>query len=348
MVYKLSRRIVVKFGGSSLKNSFGEALELVQHLRENNSVVVVVSALKGVTDSLLELSRSHEPRILDEMERLHERAARRVGADISGYFRELEFILENPEMFPSRDAWKDHILSFGERLSAELFSRALEGKGIPSVPVDAFHVVEARGRFGCGEVDIERTAEKIHLIERLLENGMVPVVTGFLGNRGGFRITLGRGGSDYTASVMGLLLNARAVAVMSDVSGIYTADPKLVRDAFLIPFVSYHEASMASALGMKALHEKAVEPLQDRIPLILGKTSSWKLGTLISRTGSGWPIIVHRELEERAEISVINTTEIPGIGGYRVSRRGSHYVCFSVDKSELSHALNEIHEVIFG
>jgi len=348
VVYKLSRRIVVKFGGSSLKNSFGEAAELVQHLGENNSVVVVVSALKGVTDRLLELSRNRDPCILDEMERLHERVARRVGADISGYFEELEFVLKNPETFPSPDAWKDHLLSFGERLSAELFSRALEGKGIPSVPVDAFHVVEARGRFGYGEVDIEKTAEKIHLIERILENGMVPVVTGFLGNRSGFRITLGRGGSDYTASLMGLLLNAKAVAVMSDVSGIYTADPKLVKDAFLIPFVSYHEAAMASALGMKALHEKAVEPLQDRIPLILGKTSSWKLGTLISRVGFGWPIIAHRELEERAEISLISTTEIPEIRGYRVSKRGSGYVCFSVDKSELNHALNEIHEVIFG
>ncbi len=345
VIYKLSRRIVVKFGGSSVRDSFNEALELVQYLRENNSVVVVVSALKGVTDKLLALSKTGDERLFEEIRRIHEEISRKVGADLEHYFRELESILQNPGKFPSKRAYTDHVLSFGERISAELFSKAMQDEGVRAVPVDAFHIIEAYGEFGNGKVDMKGSTKRMQLLEKILERGEIPVVTGFLGNKNGLRITLGRGGSDYTAAVIGAMLNARAVAIMSDVNGIYTADPRLVKSARLIPFLSYGEALTASKLGMKALHERTIEPLMNRIPLILGNTQRWKLGTLVSSISSGFPLIVHRELKEKAEVSIINAVRIPGIE-YPVVKKGANYVSLLVEKQELVRVLNEIHEVV--
>ncbi len=349
MIYKLSRRVVVKFGGSSVRDSFDEALELVQYLKENSDVVLVVSALKGVTDMLIALAEDRKIEILEKLKRIHEGIAAELDVEIQPYLKELDFMLKHPEIFSSQGAYVDHIASFGERLAAEFFSKALQDRGIPAIPVDAFYIIEAYGRFGNAEVDLRRTAKRIWLLKRILKKGKVPVVTGFLGNYNGFRTTLGRGGSDYTATIIASLLNAKAVAIMSDVNGIYTADPRLVKDVLIIPFVSYEEALMASRLGMKALHERTIEPVMNRLPLILGKTSEWKLGTLISGISSKLPIIVHRIVNtSKAEISVVSTAEIPQIRGYQISKKDRYYVSFLVDKEDLSSALNEIHEVVLN
>ncbi|MBO8173764.1 MAG: aspartate kinase [Thermococcus sp.] len=350
MIYKLSAksRVVIKFGGSSVRDSFSEALGLVQKFYEGNEVVIVLSALKGVTDLLLKLAESKSPEILGEFEEIHLRAIEKLGIElnIENEIKELKFVLGNEEMFPSREAYIDHVLSFGERLSVKLFSKALEDEGIRSAPVDAFYLIETNGNFGNAEVDLKKTKEKIWTIEKLLKTGRVPVVTGFLGNFNGLRTTLGRGGSDYTASVLGYLLNARAVLIMSDVKGIYTADPRIVKNARIIPFISYDEALIASRLGMKALHERTIEPIKDRVPLILGKTSEWKLGTLVSDISFKMPIITYKIFRDTAKIGVIGTSCVDV--EYSIAERGDGYVCFLVDRNELEEALNEIHEVVLN
>lgn len=350
MIYKLSvkSRVVIKFGGSSVRDSFSEALKLVQKFHEGNEVAIVLSALKGVTDLLLKLAESKNPEILEELEEIHLRAIEKLGIELSieNEIKELRFILENEKRFPNRKAYVDHVLSFGERLSVKLFSKALEDEGIKSAPLDAFYLIETDGNFGNAEVDLKKTKDKIWTIERLLKKGKIPVVTGFLGNFNGFRTTLGRGGSDYTASVLGYLLNARAVLIMSDVKGIYTADPRIVKNARIIPFISYEEALIASRLGMKALHERTIEPIKDRIPLILGKTSEWRLGTLISDISFKMPIITYRTFGDTAKIGVVGTSYVDT--EYPIVEQGRDFVCFLVERDNLEAALNEIHEVVLN
>ncbi|MCO6040582.1 aspartate kinase [Thermococcus alcaliphilus] len=347
MIYKLSR-IVVKFGGSSIRNSFEDALELVQKFWEEKSeVVVVLSALKGVTDLLLELAERKSPELLEEFTNIHLATAEKFGVniDIEEELKELRFVLKNERAFPSKKAYTDHVFSFGERLSVKLFSSTLNERGIESAPIDAFYLIETNGNFGNAEVNLEKTKNNLWMLEELLKAGKVPVVTGFLGKFNSLRTTLGRGGSDYTASVLGRLLNARAVLIMSDVKGIYTANPRIVKNAKVIPFVSYDEALIASKLGLKALHERAIEPVKNRVPLIFGRTNKWRLGTLVSNFTLKIPLITYKIIGEKAKIGVIGAScSVP----YPVVEQKEEYTCFIVDRVELEEVLNEIHEVIFG
>lgn len=351
MIYKLSAkpRIVIKFGGSSVRDSFSEALGLVKKLHDGNEVVVVLSALKGVTDSLLHLANNKDEKIIQEIAEKHEKVIEQLGVDLNveRFFLELRQVLRSERSFPNREAFIDHVLSFGERLSVKIFTEALRNRGIESVPVDAFHIIRTDNNFGNANVDFRETANRVKALETLLKEGKVPVVTGFLGGYKSFRTTIGRGGSDYTASILGSLLNARTVLIMSDVEGIYTADPRIVRKAKLIPFVSYDETLIASRLGMKALHERTIEPVKDKIPIILGKTSNWKLGTLVSDIKSGMPIITYKVIDENfARIGVVGSDEIEF--NAKVCDKGKNWICFLVRREELEDALNELHEVILN
>ncbi|USH00019.1 aspartate kinase [Thermococcus argininiproducens] len=350
MIYKLSnKRIVVKFGGSSIKDSFREALEFVLKLHEENEVVVVLSALRGVTDALLGLAESKDKSVIGKIARKHSILADESGVDcdiLEPLFVELECVLKNERRFPNKGAFIDHVLSFGERLSVIIFANALENSGIRSEVVDALHVIKTDDNFGNAAVDFSGTAKRIKLIEKLLNEGKVPVVTGFLGGYKGLRTTLGRGGSDYTATILGSLLEARAVLIMSDVRGIYTADPRIVKDAKLLPFVSYEEALNASALGMRALHEKSICPVMGRLPVILGKTDSYRLGTFVSDISAEVPILTYKPVNENfACIGVVGLREVNF--NAPIYKKGKNWISFLVKREELENSLNDLHEVIF-
>lgn len=350
VIYKLSnKRIVVKFGGSSIRDSFKEALRLVLKLYEGNEVVVVLSALKGVTDALLHLAESKDESTIEEIAERHERLANKIGVDpgsVESLLDELEQVLGNEGGFINKKAFIDHVLSFGERLSVNLFVNALKNLGVESEAVDAFHIIRTDNSFGNAKVDFSETAKRVRALGDLLGQGKIPVVTGFLGGYKSFRTTLGRGGSDYTATILGSLLEARAVLIMSDVEGIYTADPKMVKDAKLIPFVSYEEVLTASMLGMKALHERAIEPVKGKIPIILGKTNKQRLGTLISKINAGIPVLTYKLINENfASIGIVGVNEVNF--NAQTYMRGRNWICFLVQREELENALNAIHEVIF-
>ena len=350
MIYKLfNRRIVVKFGGSSIGNSFREALQLVLKLHKGNDVVVVLSALKGVTDALLHLAESKDESAMEEIAEKHERLASKSGIDLDSVeilLAELEQALRNEKGFPNKKAFIDHILSFGERLSVNLFVNALKNSRIESEAIDAFHIIRTDNSFGNAKVDFSETAKRVKVLEDLLKQNKVPVVTGFLGGYKSFRTTLGRGGSDYTATILGSLLEARAVLIMSDVKGIYTADPKIVKDAKLLSFASYEEVLTASLLGMKALHERAIEPVKGKIPVILGKTNNRRLGTLVSDINAGMPILTYKIINENlASIGIVGVNEVKFNG--RIYKRGRNWICFLVRREELENTLNAVHEVIF-
>ena len=350
MIYKLSnKRVVVKFGGSSIGDSFKKAVELVLKLHEENEVVVVLSALKGVTDALLDLAESKDESIIEEIAKKHEKLANKSKIDLNSVeilLAELEQVLRNEKSFPNKKAFIDHVLSFGERLSVNLFVNALKNSGIEGEAIDAFHIIRTDNSFGNAKVDLGETAKRVKVLEDLLKQNKVPVVTGFLGGYKSFRTTLGRGGSDYTATILGSLLEARAVLIMSDVKGIYTADPKIVRDARLLPFASYEEVLTASMLGMKALHERAIEPVKGKIPIILGKTNNQRLGTLISKINAGMPILAYKIINENlASIGIVGVNEVNL--NAQIYKRGRNWICFLVRREELENTLNAIHEVIF-
>ncbi len=335
VIEKLS---VVKFGGSSVKNHFWSALKLVEYLLDGGRLVVVVSALRGVTEKLLRLSEWPDWDVYESIVLEHSIIADRLGAEIDPLLRELEAAVARRRYDP---VWRDYILSFGERLSAVLLAQALKNEGIPAVSVDAWSVLMLKGNFGSAEVDFERSLP--HAVKlREAARDTVPVVTGFIGNLNGRVATLGRGGSDYTASALGRLLDARAVLIMSDVRGIYTADPRLVPGARLFHFISRERALLAAKLGMKALHPRTLEPI-DGIPLILGKTEDWRLGTLVSDFGDEWPIVTYRTEGEMAHIFVVGVEEVPGWHG----KRGSGYFSITVEREELAPVLREIHGVVF-
>lgn len=328
---------VVKFGGSSIRDSFWSALKLVEYLYESSNLVVVVSALRGVTEDLLLLAATRDREVLERISHQHLRLASRVGAEVENLLSELEKALN----LPKTPEAEEYILSFGERLSAEIFAKALQNEGIEAVPIDARNVLMLRGCLGNAGVDYYASAPYVRKLGELAEEA-VPVVTGFIGNLRGKTATLGRGGSDYTASAIGAILGANAVLIMSDVEGIYTADPRLVPRAKLIPFLSRERALIAAKLGMKALHPKTLEPLNG-IPLFLGKTETWRLGTLVAEFGEEWPIVVHRVRNGFGEIAVVGRGYVRG---FTPVERGWNYSLFRVPVEELPDAVNEIHEVV--
>jgi aspartate kinase len=262
--------LVMKFGGTSVGSpgALGNALDLVRRAAEREPAVVVVSALAGVTDSLLHFAR--EPgRRADLAPRIAERHR--------ALSREME--LPDSLLAPLLDEWgaevraagdlaldarlQDRILAFGERLSAALFAASLEQHGIAARPVHAGDagLLTDEG-FGAAHPLPEAYAR---LREGLRTDGGVPIVTGFLGRTAaGDTTTLGRGGSDFTAAILGAALGAREIQIWTDTSGLLSADPRIVPEARPVPRLSFKEASELAYFGAKVLHPKTLLPAVER------------------------------------------------------------------------------------
>jgi aspartokinase/homoserine dehydrogenase 1 len=274
-----------KFGGASLADAAGiaRAVAIVEAQRPA-PLVVVVSALAGVTDSLLEIASQAVLGEADDVRKraaaLHERhltVARELLpsgdrrkdtlAAIDETFAELEQIAAGlvivRELTPRTT---DYLVARGERLSARLVSAALDQAGCPVALVDALEVVRSDGTFGSASPDLaltDRSARRV--LGPLLKRGVVPVVPGFIaGTPDGQLATLGRGGSDLTATLLGRALGAREVSLWKDVPGMLTADPRMVPDARVIPQLHLREAAELAYYGAKVLHPRALIPLARR------------------------------------------------------------------------------------
>ena len=243
--------IIVKFGGSVLEDekAVAQAAALVRDTIERGiGVVVVVSALKGVTDQLVALSKKL-----------------------------------NPEMDP---ALADELLSSGERTSARLMAGALSGHGISSVVVDPDSpywpvVTDARHLDANPLIEASRGRAQERLLP-LLSEGKVPVVCGFLGKtEDGKTTTLGRGGSDTTAVLLGNILNAKEVVLIKDVEGVYSSDPDKVTNPQFIESLNGEEAEMLAAGGAKFLHVKALRYQGSGIRIRVTSLEKLHAGTVI-------------------------------------------------------------------
>jgi len=299
----------MKFGGSSVGDgkSVRHVAELVKNsAKAGNSLVVVVSAMSGVTDSLIEVTgkavSGDQKTVAEFVEALatrHKNAAKeairkeallkRVLPEVDGLVEELERVLISVSYL--REATprsQDYILSFGEKLSTIILRAALEDAGLKA---KSFTGGEA------GIVTDDHFSEAIPLMnvtslqvrERvgpLLERGEVPVVTGFIAwTQDGLTTTLGRGSSDYTATILGTSLGVDEVWIWTDVDGLMTADPKIEPLAKTIPSISYAEAMEMAYFGAKVMHPRALEPaIEKEVPVRIKNAFAPKgEGTLIVR-----------------------------------------------------------------
>ena len=287
----------MKFGGTSVKDgsSILHCAKLVKRYANDNEIVVVVSAMAGVTDALLnvaekccvERSHGHIKLFVADMMKRHYEAVEtavkneeiksKVYSILSSLFDELEKVLLGISYLGElTNRSRDYILSFGERLLAPIFSATLISLGVNSVALtggDAGVVTDRNfGRAKPLSKAYELIQKRIEPLIRI--NKIVPVVTGFIGTtEDGIITTLGRGGSDLTATLIASAINADEVWLWKEVDGIMTADPKIVPNARVIPEISYQEAMELSHFGAKILHPKALEPvIKKRIPVRIKNT----------------------------------------------------------------------------
>lgn len=280
---------ILKFGGSSVATParIQSVIEIVKpYLRED--VAVVFSAFGGVTDVLIQISRLalegnlEYKTTLAEIERRHLDAVRAlVGvqkqssilAQVKFTINELEDVLHGVYLVKERTPRTlDYIMSFGERLSNYIIAEAFKDSGVEAEFLDARRVVRTDANFGYAKVDFETTNTQIR--EHFSRQKALQIITGFIGtSETGETTTLGRSGSDYTAAIFAGALQASDLEIWTDVDGMMTADPRLVKKAFTVPQMSYEEAMELSHFGAKVIFPATMQPaMVNHIPIWIKNT----------------------------------------------------------------------------
>lgn len=293
---------VLKFGGSSVATPerINSVIDILQSYYERGEkFTVVFSAFGGITDSLISISEKAAKADLSYQEdftafsKRHLAAVEalivsdkkeKVIADLEENHEVLKNLLNG--VFLVREAstrTMDYVLSFGERNSAFIISRALQERGINANYLDARNIIQTDKNFGSANVNFEKTYDNIYNYYR--QHPEIQIVTGFIASdKGGLTTTLGRGGSDYTASLLAAGLKAEIIEIWTDVNGVLTSDPRKVSKAFTIPKMTYAEAMEMSHFGAKVIYPPTLQPaLQSKIPLRIKNTFNPDFeGTLVN------------------------------------------------------------------
>ncbi|MCX7909765.1 MAG: lysine-sensitive aspartokinase 3 [Ignavibacteria bacterium] len=291
--------IVSKFGGTSVadSNAIQKVLSILKQKEEQT--FVVVSAFSKITDSLVDISNNLRNRNfsiiqgkVDEIFYRHFHTAKELGVLplVSDYLEEkknkVNLLIDALKILGEISPRSvDLLLSFGELLSSFIIYNFLKINSLEVLYVDPREIIVTDSNFNCADVDFEQTEEKLKKL--MSENGNYKffITGGFVGSTlEGFTTTLGRGGSDYSASVIASLLGASQLEIWTDVDGIMTTDPNLVPSAKLLDVVSYKEASEMAIFGAKVLHPKTIFPaIEKNIPVYVRNTFNPNCnGTLIS------------------------------------------------------------------
>ncbi len=294
---------VFKFGGTSVQNPdrIRRVVRLVTASSGNSRRIVVVSALGGVTDLLIRAvddrlsRRGNHTSVVAGLRERHAAAAdivvppeerNAVLAHLDVGWKELEDLLEGVGLLGEcTPRTKDTILSLGERASAPLVACAFRAAGHDAVALDARTFIRTDTAFGEANVASEQTMRLITAAINGLPHDTVGVVTGFIGSsEDGQTTTLGRSGSDYTATILGRALRAERVEIWTDVDGVLSADPQDVPEAFTLSRLSYTEAAEMAYFGARVLHPRTMRPVQEHgIPLLIKNSLNPEApGTLIS------------------------------------------------------------------
>ena len=329
---------VFKFGGTSLGSAerIAQAAQLVRRQTAIGQVVVVVSAMAGVTEDLIRAAAAasrHETELWQRLgERMHEKHLRTCRELLSGE----ELALAESAVATARATFTDFcsgfslvnevtprsldsLSSLGEVLAATILAATLREAGLSAEAVDATQVIITDDHFGNASPLLEPSRQRIaDGLGPRLRDGITPVVTGFrAATDEGLCTTLGRGGSDYSATILGALLPADEIWIWTDVDGILTADPRLVASAHVLPEVSYREAIELSFFGAKVLHSKSIElPMRTGIPVwIKNSFRPEQRGTRIANTAAGRPGV--RAVAHTAEAHLFT---VSGADGFPFTR----------------------------
>ena len=341
----------MKFGGTSIangKNMCNVSNIIKDYVKKGNEIVVVVSALANITNLLIEkaekLKNGNEEEIQEFIKKLVEKHVKVIDVAIKNtnlkkktklkiinIISELEKILTGICYVGELTLkTKDQVLSFGERLSAVIVSATLNDQKIESQHFTGKEAgIVTDSEFGEANPLMNFTTHQvIERIKPLLEKKIIPVITGFIAaNQNGTVTTLGRGGSDYTATILGVALDCNEVWIWTDVDGIMTSDPKIIAEAKTIAGLSYGEAAEMAIFGAKAMHPRALEPaIKKQIPVrILNVFNPKNTGTLISEGPEVESKEVVKAIALIRDVSMIN---IKGAG--MVGAPGSYANIFNI------------------
>jgi bifunctional aspartokinase / homoserine dehydrogenase 1 len=328
---------ILKFGGSSVSNSLRikSVIEIVKPYLTRD-VAIVFSAFGGVTDQLIHISDlalggNLEYKIkLDEIQKRHVDAVRElidvhkqsgILAQVKIKINELEDVLHGVYLVKERTRRTlDYIMSFGERLSAYTIAEAMKHEGHAVEYLDGRQIVRTDNHFGHAKVDFETTNRLI--AEHFKHHQNVQIVTGFIAtSESGETTTLGRSGSDYTAAILAGALKATDLEIWTDVDGMMTADPRLVKKSFTVPQMSYEEAMELSHFGAKVIFPATMQPaMVNRIPIWIKNTFNPTFkGTVIHNAYTNGKLI--KGISSMNGISLLNVQGSGLLGVVGVSMR---------------------------
>ena len=304
-------RLVLKYGGTSISSAkdIQAVTNYIKSLSKHNEIVIVCSAISGTTDDLIEISQSIKKENKDKAEQLvskiinrHKQLAKqtikkstirkKLLEKLDVDFRELVALIEGivllGEVTPRS---MDYLISFGERLSIKLISFAINDIGKKSISLTGKEVgIVTDSNFGESKPLMDTTRLRVSkTIDLQFSKKIIPVIGGFTGaDQHGHVTTFGRGGSDYTATIIGSCIKADEIWLMSDIDGLMTADPKIVKNAKLLKEVSYIEAIEMALFGAKQIHPRTFEPLlTKKIPMKIRNSFNVKNeGTLVTDSHS--------------------------------------------------------------
>lgn len=374
---------VLKFGGTSVGSveNIKNIISIVEdNIKQGEHVALVFSAMSGVTNNLLEIGRMAAAgnetykELLTAIEARHfsiikalvpVQAQSSILAQTKSTFNELLDLLKGISLireFSKRTS--DLTVSFGERLSARIVSAILNSAGIAADYCDARELIVTDKNFGMANVDFATTNNNIR--EYFESKSAIQCITGFIGQtEDKITTTLGRGGSDYTASIIGAALNTSVIEVWTDVNGMMTADPRKVPNAFTIHDISYAEAMELSHFGAKVIYPPSLQPaFAANIPLLVLNTKNPAFeGTLVSRNSSKkeYDITGISSIDDIALVNIqgsgmigvagvssrlFSTLSENGISVILISQASSeHSICFAINPEDAGRAQSVLEQV---
>ncbi len=323
--------IVMKFGGSSVRNAdMIRRVVAIARSRLEDAPLLVSSAMGKTTDTLV-LTAAHARdgdrdaafALIEKLEATHHAAARELLADSGGleralnrHFEELRGLTQGIYLIRECTARSsDAVLSFGERLSTLIITAAARDQGIDAELVDARRLIRTDATFGSGAPQMDGT-------RRLIREQLRPrphhlyVTQGFIGStEDGVTTTLGRGGSDYSATIFGAALDAESVEIWTDVDGIMTSDPRVIAGARTIPAISYDEAAELAYFGARVVHPYTILPaIRRAIPVWVKNTSVPEAhGTCIQAQAQGSGI---RAIASKSGVTLITVQSSRMLNAY--------------------------------
>lgn len=327
----------MKFGGTSVKDA--EAFQRVAGIvatQGGEAPVVVTSAMARVTDALLDAfdvakkgdAVSGFTSLGEHFDR-HKAVAEELLNDKSrkAYLAELDLAKEELSGLLMRverrslplQMLRDAVVSYGEQLSSRLLAEICKSEGLNARQIDARRLILTDDEYGSAKPVWEETEELIKLeLESLLENGEVPVMGGFVAsNRAGETTTLGRGGSDYTAALLGAALGCAEIQIWTDVTGVLTCDPRICSEARTVETLSYDEAAELAYFGAKVLHPKTIQPAVDHsIPVrVCNSREPAERGTMVLNE-SGLSANRIKSIAHKTGITILRISSARMLGSY--------------------------------